>query len=261
MNRLSTELKRLYLPHEQATQLLDTMHNAPPLTGADGLVRSMVIESLQPAGWNDAATLWRGVQEELALPAPAIAVTGRGYQLWFSLSQAVSVEQAHEFLDLLRQKFLAEVNPQDLALLPAQDAATQGEARHARLVPFRIAESERWSAFVTPDLATLFSDEPWLDLPPGSDAQADLLARHASIGPDEFRLALQRLRPQAVHESGAQATAPVAANGGMATTHAGTRTGNYQDPGQFLLDVMNDASIDLRLRIEAAKALLPGREG
>ena len=31
--------------------------------------------------------------------------------------------------------------------------------------------------FVAPDLAALFADEPWLDLPPSSDAQADLLAR------------------------------------------------------------------------------------
>ena len=34
-------------------------------------------------------------------------------------------------------------------------------------------------------------------------------------------------------------------------------TGAYQDPKRFLLDVMNNDTVSLGLRIEAAKALLP----
>lgn len=38
---------------------------------------------------------------------------------------------------------------------------------------------------------------------------------------------------------------------GKASTYDGT------DPKRFLLEVMNDSTAELRLRIEAAKALLP----
>jgi hypothetical protein len=52
---------------------------------------------------------------------------------------------------------------------------------------------------------------------------------------------------------------PVATGSVEATPPAQPRTTSIQghDPKQFLLDVMADTSIDLGLRIEAAKALLP----
>ena len=104
---------------------------------------------------------------------------------------------------------------------------------------------DRWSAFVAPDLAPMFVDEPWLDLPPNPEGQADLLARLHSIPPAAFSRALQAVaipspvpaQPQAI----AASTAPSAA---------------IDDPRRFLVGVMNDASVDLALRIEAAKALL-----
>ncbi|MDZ4295265.1 MAG: hypothetical protein U1C47_25500 [Hydrogenophaga sp.] len=40
------------------------------------------------------------------------------------------------------------------------------------------------------------------------------------------------------------------------TAHAALQ-GPYQDPRRFLLDVMNDPTVALVLRIDAAKALLP----
>ena len=43
-------------------------------------------------------------------------------------------------------------------------------------VPQLQAETGRWSAFVAPDLAAVFGDEPVLDIPPGDEAQAELLA-------------------------------------------------------------------------------------
>lgn len=251
MNRLSNELQRLYLPHEQAHSLPGTAQEIPSLIGSDARVRALVMGFDRAAGWNAAGALWQGVQDELGLPAPAIAVSGRdGYQLWFSLQQAVSVAQAHEFLDLLRQRFVDAVDPSHVRLLPASDPAAPQAARHAQLVPLRLAD-DRWSAFVAPDLAALFNEEPWLDLPPGPEAQADLLLCLHSIAPEEFRLALQRLRPLV------QQAQPVP--GSAAETGAGA--GYCLDPRQFLLDVMNDPGVEMGLRIEAAKALLPSPEG
>ena len=109
--------------------------------------------------------------------------------------------------------------------------------------PFQSAP-ECWSAFVTPDLAALFDETPWLDLPPGADAQAELLSRLQPIGARELQRALQRLQPPAEAASSA--------------LHAAT---NDDDPRRFLLRVMNDAGVEMRLRIEAAKALLLAAEG
>jgi len=106
-------------------------------------------------------------------------------------------------------------------------------------VPAQHAATGNWSAFVAPDLAPVFVDTPWLDIPPGVEGQADLLARLESIKPTAFDAALQALQP---------APAPVAAS--TASTAA------CDEPRQFLLRVMNDDSVGLALRIEAAKALL-----
>lgn len=263
MNRLSTELKRLYLPHEQAALLPDHARQEPSLMGIEGSVRAMVVELQSGAGWNATAALWQRVQEELGLPAPAIAVNGRdGYQLWFSLAEATSVARAHDFLDRLRRHFLADIAPRHLRLLPHRAAGAHGPAEHARLVPFHLAATDRWSAFVSPDLAVLFAEEPWLDLPAGHDAQADLLARLASITPEGLQLALERLSAQPEHAGEerrpSSSTTRTPDDGSMPAMSA--RTGAQLDPRQFLLDVMNDPGIEMKLRIEAARALLPGSE-
>jgi hypothetical protein len=97
---------------------------------------------------------------------------------------------------------------------------------------------------VAPDLAPLFVDEPWLDQPPGADAQAELLSRVQPATPEAFARALAKLAPAAA----APGTGRPA-------------TGDRADPRQFLLSVMQDASVDLQLRIEAAKALLQAGGG
>jgi hypothetical protein len=116
---------------------------------------------------------------------------------------------------------------------------------------------------VAPNLATLFADEPWLDLPPGPDAQADLLSRLGSMKPADFKRALERLRPV---DSPASAEAPPALVGASGSDPSQIHTppaaaANSADPRRFLLEVMNDGTIELHLRIEAAKALLPYFEG
>lgn len=217
MDRLQSELERLYLVG--GTPASGTAR----LTAADGRVRALVLEFAAPAAWPDLSRLWQGVQADLDLPPPAIAVNGRdACQLWFSLKEPVAPGQAEAFLAALRARYLAGVPP--------------GRVRAASptsLPPSRVAP-ERWSAFVAPDLAPLFAEEPWLDQPPGHDAQADLLSRFASVSPQVFA------RACACRAEAARAAAP----------------GGAADPRAFLLSVMQDPSVDLRLRIEAAKALL-----
>jgi hypothetical protein len=244
MNRLQQELQRLYVPPPGARQ--DPRPDAQSLVDAQGRVRALVLELARPADWAALSAVWGGVQADLALPAPAIAINGSdGCQLWFSLQQPVPVPQAGAFLDALRRSYLGDIAPARVATLPALDITSASAPLHARPVPALQADSGVWSAFVAPDLVPMFVDEPWLDVSPNPDGQAQLLAPLKSIQPAEFELALQRLRPAAV---------PAAA--GPASNDPAQATGSL-DPRRFLLDVMNNDSLDLALRIEAAKALLP----
>ena len=163
MNRLDTELTRLFLGGLVFAQ--DDAQTAS-LVDARGRVRALVLEVLQPAGWEALSRVWQGVQAELELPAPAIAVSGSdGLQLWFSLETAIEVRRAHGFLEALRMRFLADLPAQRVRLLP--DPAEPG--RHAPLVPQVQASGDTWSAFVSQDLASVFSDTPWLDVEPGDE--------------------------------------------------------------------------------------------
>lgn len=212
MNRLQSELQRLYG---------DAVEDG-------GEVRALVLELARPADWDTLGQVWRGVQAELQLPAPAIAVSGTdGMQLWFSLQQPVSTTRAADFLARLQARYLPGIAPGRIG------ARTQPPT-----VPMQHAATGNWSAFVAPDLAPVFVDTPWLDIAPGVEGQADLLARLESIKPAAFDAAMQALQPAAT---------PVPA----APTPAA-----HDEPRQFLLRVMNDDRVDLALRIEAAKALL-----
>lgn len=231
MTRLQTELQRLY-----------------PLPGAAsdaaGPVRVLVLGLARPADWELLSQLWRGVQADLGLPAPAIAVSGSdGFQLWFSLAQAVPRPQALQFLAGLRQRYWPDVAPRRITQWPGVDAAEAA----APAWPGREVRPEQWSAFVSPDLAPVFAETPWLDIAPVEDGQAQLLRELASISPAAWTAALAKLMP-AVPAAPAPSSAPVAS--------VASGTPLPRDPRQFLLDVMNDPAVDMALRIEAAKALL-----
>ena len=262
MSTLPAELNRLYLSHERNLQ---SVHGAEPgLIASDGTVRAMVLELARPADWTLLSALWRGVQTDLELPAPAIAVSGiDAYQLWFSLAEPASVAQARAFLESLRLRYLSLVAPGRLMLMPAVDASMPGKIQHALLVPALHQATGRWSAFVTPDLAAIFAEEPWLDLPPNPEAQANVLARLECIKPAVFHAILERLSPVV-----RPATAPMTSvadetecSQANQEIKASAAQGNSLDPKGFLLGVMNDQTIELHLRIEAAKALLPYFEG
>ena len=225
MNRLLSELRRLYL--------LPSLEAGGCLMDEADQVRAMVMELAGPADWNELSKVWRGVQMDLQLPAPAIAVSGTdGLQLWFSLQQPVNASRAAAFLVHLQSRYLAGIAPARMRLSPS------GSSFDAALVPVEQASTGNWSAFVAPDLAPVFVDTPWLDIQPGIEGQADLLARLESIKPAAFEAVLQGLQP----------AAPVA--------QAATSDARDVDPRRFLQQVLNDETVTLALRIEAAKALL-----
>ena len=258
MNRLQAEFQRLYLAAPEA----DPGQDAAPsgLVDRRGQVRALVLELARPADWALLAKAWQGVQADLGLPAPAIAVSGvDGLQLWFSLAEAISVAPAQAFLLALCQRYLPDVAPHRLALLPAPHAASPtGAVLHARPVPALQAQTGHWSVFVAPDLAPLFADTPWLDSPPGDDGQAKLLRGLRSITPADWAAAWAQLFPQHLPIAAppdADSLTPCALIDGPAQVQATPPAG--ADPQRFLLSVMNDQSVALALRIEAAKALLP----
>ena len=214
MSRLAAELQRLFG------------------TSGPESTRALLLEVAAPADWTELGRAWQGVQADLALPAPAIAVSGTdGLQLWFSLQQPVDTARAADFLSRLQARYLADLAPARVRL--RADVGTPA-------VPAEDAATGNWSAFIAPDLAPVFADTPWLDIPPGADGQADLLARLVPIAPAAFEAAMQALQPAA------PAALPTSSTGSPDV-----------DPRQFLQRVLNDASAPLALRVEAAKALLP----
>lgn len=242
MNRLQSELQRLYLPGSPAHAGTDTQPS--PLIDPQGMVRAVVMALAQPASWELLSKVWRGVQAELALPAPAIAVSGTdGLQLWFSLEEPVAVSQAQAFLESLRLRWLPDVDARRVRLMPASDASALHPERHARRVPALQEQSGNWSAFVAADLAPIFTDTPWLDIAPNEEGQATLLRGLSTIKPAVWKEALKRLAPSV--------DAPVAPSQPVTASAAADA-----DPKRFLLRVMNDDTVALALRIEAAKALL-----
>lgn len=262
MNRLQTELHRLYLARPAAHR--DAEAASTDLFDAEGRTRALVLELARPADWTQLAKVWRGVQADLEFPAPAVAVSGTdGLQIWFSLAEPVPVRDAHAFLESLRLRYLPGLPPARVRLMPSEGSAASTPAAHAPMVPAAQADDGRWSAFVAPDLAALFIDTPWLDIPPSSDGQADLLCRLESIGRNGFDAARTQLAPTEPAPSPAAGAAERSASGAglapaacCAIQDEDARAAGSLEPREFLLRVMRDESVQLALRIEAAKALL-----
>ena len=247
MNKLQRQWQRLYLPNHAPEP--DTASDTPTHVPLGEHTRTMVLAAKGPSAWKHLAPVWQGVQAELELPAPAIAANGvDSLQLWFSVSEPVAREHASDFLSLLRNRYLGQPEPHGISQWPAANAPSQTADQPLELVPAQQTGTRSWSAFVASDLASIFADEPWLDVPPNADAQADILARMGSIPMADFLRCLPtgtQSQPQVDQGH----THPLAwPAGGMPAEHT--------DPRQFLLDVMNNPDVSLALRIEAAKALL-----
>lgn len=234
--RLIAQMRRLYLLDD--SQWLPAAADAAvpafdPLAPGDA-TRALLVCCERPGDWQYVEALWQGVQADFDLPAPAISVSGQGgYRLWFALAEPVGVADAAAFLEGLRRRYLADLPAARLHLLPGAAEAPALEA-----VPALHPATGKWSAFIDPSMGAMFADEPGLEMAPNLDRQADLLAAFASLRAADFQRVLEQLRPPA------------------AAAEAGA-SGTFADPHSFLLAVMNDSSVDLAQRIEAAKALLP----
>ena len=223
MDRLATQLDRLY---------------GPVTTEPQQAVRALVLEVTGTDAWQHLSRAWQGVQEALELPAPAIAVSGtNAFQLWFALASPAEPTASQAFLDGVRTRYLSD--------LPTPRIRTYIGVARPR-VPAEQADGN-WSAFIARDLAPVFAETPWLDIPPGADGQADLLATLRAISADQWAAALSALSTPSAAAPSALAHAP------SSTSHAAT---SFTDPRSFLLHVMNDLAVPLALRIDAAKALL-----
>ena len=250
MSRFNTEFARLYLVPDPALPAQGHM------VSSDGGVKAMVLELARPADWSELSAVWQAAQSELELPAAAIAVSGTdGLQLWFSVAEPVVAADATEFLAALHTTYLREVPAKRVAAFPLPSAEGSFGVVHAQAVPALQVHTGNWSAFVSPDLASVFGDEPWLDITPNLDQQADILARLKPMKLLQFREALVRLRGTSV---GQVPAADGAANGryGGPGVPAATDAGPL-GPQAFLLQVMHDPAVAMQHRIEAAKALLP----
>ena len=265
MDNLIAQLRRLYFLDDQrcvleaggegalsADVVVQCLAGGPrvalDLVGADGRVRALVVAFENAADWPHAANLYQAVQDDLDLSAPALAIAGR-YQLWFSLARAVPVAQASAFLAALRARYLADLPAKRVGLYPVDATPTR-----VALTPGRNAASGQWSAFIDPTLGSMFIDDPWLEMAPNPDKQAELLGALKSSAPAAFEAALGALQ----RDPAALEAAPAAERIEPPRRRSALNVGSgYRDPQSFLLAVMNDESASARHRIAAAKALLP----
>lgn len=227
-------------------------------------VRALVVALRSPADWAALAPLWRGVQTDFDWPEPAIAVNGTdAFELWFALAEGLPWAEAARLLHGLQRRYLGAVPAERVRCWPAPPStradAPNGPPTRSPICPPFAAAAERWAAFVAPDLPAVFGDDPALDVEPGADAQADLLARLQPVDPAALRRALAALplQPEPVPPEplSLEAVPPGPAEPAAPHLAAAPALGPYDDPRAFLRAVMNDPSIPLTLRIEAAKAL------
>ena len=286
MNRLIAELSRLYFLPEQewqswrdsdkgnrvyveegvlttevlAERLATESSVGLALVSPIGMVRALVIGFERGSHWEQVVALCQAVQEELALPAPAISVSVEdGYQIWFSLTEPVPLQQAREFLGGLRRKYLPDISASRTKFRPGIEEHVNDVSQRVLPLMQVIKEPvERWSAFVDPSMGSMFIDEPWLEMAPNLDKQAAMLAGVVSIGMEDFLRALSIM--QAGSEMDAVRVEKEASSGAQLASSLG-EPGCFNDPKGFLIAVMNDPHIGVRDRIEAAKALLPYFEG
>lgn len=252
MRKLITELKRLYLlaadstePEELPEEFLATLDGQGAFSinslGKDELVRVMLLHFSVAADWPVIQEFYQRLVLELELPPPAISVSGeQGYTLWFSLRVGVPRAQAESFLAGLRARLLAELPSHHLVSCPSS-----GVPFEVPLTPALNTQSGRWSVFIDPCLGGMFMDQSGLDIQPNPDHQAELLAGLKSIELSDFHRLLRSLAPN--HRVMATQSDCLATPG----------KGMSADPKAFLEGVMNDAGVPLKLRIKAAKSLLP----
>jgi len=113
--------------------------------------------------------------------------------------------------------------------------------KHTELVPSDRHSTGHWSAFISADLAAIFDIEPWLDMPPNMDQQADILSKLQSIKPDQLSTVLAALDSKTERE--VEETAGPSADMGSASDEMNDGESPEiasMSPQEFLLQVMRD---------------------
>lgn len=261
MNKLMTQVQRLYVLPDRAGEISDPANDELLLVSPQGMARTMVVKFERSADWEQLAKLYQALQDELDLPAPTLAISGhQGYRLWLSLAEPVPVALAQRFLEALRRSYLAGIPGEKLEFLPAAGQPESVGLAASELLPARHQATGKWSAFIDPSLGAMFIDEPGLEMAPNMDRQAEILAGAKSIAVAEFQRALKQLETPAAPDSGPapldHSVAQPGAEAGRPRSPLNVGS-HYSDPKSFLLAVMNDPSASAGQRIKAAKALLP----
>lgn len=257
MQKLISELTRLYLRPDAITA--DTLARrmagqpapAPRLVTEDGRTRAITLRFNQAPGaeqgehWTRLCAVANALQAELGLPAPAVSISGVGYDLWLSLHEPAPLAQVATFLALLRAAYRPEMNEQP-------DAATLAE-----LPPCALPGEEKWAAFIHPELGASFSDEAALEFAPPPAGQAALLERLHSISAPQFEHALRQLQPLAQEDQ--QPHTPMASTVGT-PAHSGPATPApaRAEPGQTPPGLLlQDATLEDIVRFLHARNIEP----
>jgi hypothetical protein len=177
--------------------------------------------------WRAMCAVANGLRDTLGLAAPAVSISGRGFQLWLSLQRPLPAARIAEFARLLQRAFL----PEEAGA--AVDARNGALATVTELPPARHAGG-KWSAFIHPGMGASFADEPFLEMAPPVGAQVGFLEGLLSITAAEFDEALLSLRARVGHDMQPAIPAPVTAQSAAA--------GAATSPNDGLL--LKDATID-----------------
>lgn len=247
-DRLAAELERLYgFQHQTEVGELERSDS-----------RVLILELRKPSEWQSLAVIWNAFSLEWGMPAPGIAVNGsNGVQLWFSLSQPASLETCECFLAALCKQFLTGLPAGRVAWFPRSQSLSGPMNGLSMEVPVNVSGTDQWSAFVTRDLAAVFGDEPWVDVPPVRDQQAEMLSRLSSMSTAQMEAVLGILGARSPSAQANLDSGTVAPLSPRSVNKASTSRSSWQGPAEFLWGTMNNSALPMGERIEAAKALLP----
>lgn len=200
MQKLISELVRLYLPKgavspaSLAEHMLGNATLAVKLSASNGTTRAIMIPFRRAKSGADEAQHWtqlcmvaNALQADLGLPAPAVSISGAdGYGLWLSFDHPVSSDQTQQFLELLGHAYFPDTQvPADAVHIPVE------------LPPCLNQASGKWAAFIHPGMGASFADESGLEMAPPMAGQVAFLEGLHSITADQFKHALNVLRPSA----------------------------------------------------------------
>jgi hypothetical protein len=234
MEKLIAELKRLYLLDDQecfpagelTAQMLEQHLSGEKTTSLNlvsdnGLVRALIVDFNRmgdaPAlqHWDRLCGVANALQDQLGLPAPAVSISGAGgYSLWMSLATPVPLNQAQQFLHLLRKTYFPDLPNEEIGLRPDTVTSTTAE-----LPPCLHMASGNWAAFINPGMGASFADASGLEMMPPYAAQAAFLEGLQSLTDKQFTHAIGTMHPphgkERPHKPAEPAAPPQAAPSGL----------------------------------------------